>query len=387
MRVLGILAAWPVIQIGDTTYMQGFWVTYMRHVAKLYDKVYIIAPTKYKMDEEERLNRWTPLEIDSIEIVPLPYLPPVGTYIAALPHFYSYLKAVRSVQSKVTDFYVRTPDPFCWLPQFVGCPRVTMHYVGSSLGTTWHSNRSFFQKLLRIIPYLPEYTLTLIASKMARVMVNGEPIARGLRRFGISCTTVISSTLSEDDFFTHDILSNSHDEVRLLYVGFLRTSKGIEKVIDAAFELQNRKIKFHLDIVGGGESEVEFRKHAESLVASNLISFHGHVDAREKLWEFYRRADLFLFMSVSEGSPRVVLEAMSATMLVISTPVGSLPDAFKHQQEILFVDHSVKELADTICKAIKTPEASNKIAHAAQQAVHKNHMQEGFIKQVFIQKN
>lgn len=70
----------------------------------------------------------------------------------------------------------------------------------------------------------------------------------------------------------------------------------------------------------------------------NNVTFKGHIDKREELLSILRSHDVFAFGSFSEGSPRVVLEAMANGLTVVSTPVGSLPRVFENDKDIVFAD-------------------------------------------------
>ena len=68
------------------------------------------------------------------------------------------------------------------------------------------------------------------------------------------------------------------------------------------------------------------------------VTFLGHVDNRIQLNEILRNNDIFCFASLSEGSPRVILEAMANVINIVSTAVGSLPTIFENEKDILFAD-------------------------------------------------
>jgi len=106
------------------------------------------------------------------------------------------------------------------------------------------------------------------------------------------------------------------------------------------------------------------------------------VDDREALRKIYNSADMFVFMSSSEGSPRVVVEAMASSLLVISTRVGSLPSVFGHGQELVFVDNSAESLANAIIDSVGQPSRSAAIARRAFFKVKREMMQAEFVRQL-----
>ena len=65
------------------------------------------------------------------------------------------------------------------------------------------------------------------------------------------------------------------------------------------------------------------------------INFIGNVSNMDRLISIYDDHDLLCLPSKTEGVPRVVIEAFSRGMPVLSTPVGSLPALFP--KEIIFL--------------------------------------------------
>lgn len=100
--------------------------------------------------------------------------------------------------------------------------------------------------------------------------------------------------------------------VRVLFVGSLRPFKGPHLVLDAAARFPD--VDFVL--VGGGilGAELKHRVAREGLANVHML---GVLDA-EGVRRQYRQADIFLFPSRWEGSPKVILEAAACTLPVIA---------------------------------------------------------------------
>lgn len=109
----------------------------------------------------------------------------------------------------------------------------------------------------------------------------------------------------------------------LLYVGRVEEAKGIFDLIDAAQKLLSQGYDLHVNIVGPVEDRHRVFDHIAPGFKEKII-FHGAIHDREKLFQFYRQADLFVFPSHDEGFPRVLYEAMSVGLPIITTFVGSI---------------------------------------------------------------
>jgi glycosyltransferase involved in cell wall biosynthesis len=113
------------------------------------------------------------------------------------------------------------------------------------------------------------------------------------------------------------------DNVRLLFVGVLRESKGISDLIRALGILKSQDCEVHLDVLGSFHSR-EFELRLMDIIRSakveQFVSFHG-VKTGEAKFDFYRKADIFCFPTFfeSETFGVVILEAMQSSLPVVAT--------------------------------------------------------------------
>lgn len=117
-----------------------------------------------------------------------------------------------------------------------------------------------------------------------------------------------------------------HDLVRILYLGNLQSSKGIEDVVDAIALLAKKDLrKFHLDVVGNWRAESTRLKVLDIIEKNNLpVSIHPPSGGSDKI-KFLTDADIFVFTPrAPEGHPWVIVEAMAAGLPIISTDKGAI---------------------------------------------------------------
>jgi glycosyltransferase involved in cell wall biosynthesis len=101
----------------------------------------------------------------------------------------------------------------------------------------------------------------------------------------------------------------------ILYVGNVCKSKGCIKIIEVAKQLE------HIQFTLAGQISDEIKNIA---VPENVL-LTGALE-REEVLSLMKKADLFLFLSYSEGFPLVILEAMQSGLPIVSTKVGAIPD-------------------------------------------------------------
>jgi glycosyltransferase involved in cell wall biosynthesis len=139
-------------------------------------------------------------------------------------------------------------------------------------------------------------------------------------------------------------------KVIITYIGYVRFAKGMNCLMAFCKRLCESGIPFHFHLIGGGEMFDDVYAYWEHEGLTDYVTMHGHIDDKEKMNKILRKSDLFFFPSLSEGSPRVIIEAMAQGTPVMSTPVGSLPSTFKDGETIRFFDFNDAEKAIEIVK-------------------------------------
>jgi len=114
--------------------------------------------------------------------------------------------------------------------------------------------------------------------------------------------------------------ASTHESIRLLYVGRVVRTKGLRDAVRALGHLPPG-VRVRLDAVGDGPDLAACRREAAELGLGGCVVFHGRVP-RERVDEFYRAADVFVFPSFREPSGNVVLEAMGHALPLIVADRG-----------------------------------------------------------------
>jgi glycosyltransferase involved in cell wall biosynthesis len=112
------------------------------------------------------------------------------------------------------------------------------------------------------------------------------------------------------DFLTPNWGRPANSRPCVLFVGSLRAFKGPQTVLDAA----QRFPQADFVLVGDGVMAQQLRDRAKRLVNVVMRGLLGRAAVREE----YRNADIFLFPSCWEGSPRVLMEAAASGLPVIA---------------------------------------------------------------------
>lgn len=378
MRI-AVLTGWHFRKVHSVYSVSSTHYLYIDYLSHKFKQVYLISPVEHT-EKNIKTSQFQTLHFPNVKLIELPFFRSYKQSILKFPYFF---KAIKQISTKVDLFYCRVPDPFAWLPAFFLKKPVIMHYVGDALEALWAKKQlSYLNRIFQSLVFLPEFILTLMASAKSRTFTNGHHIANKLSFFKISATAVISSTLGEQDFCNRQFKPTKC--VKLIYVGYLRAAKGVSTLISMAKILKERQINFELTIIGSGEIENQLKDIVADYKLTDSIQFLGHVDNRKQLNKHYRDNDIFLFPSLSEGSPRVVLEAMANSLSVISTSVGSLPYIFSNNKDISFAEpESGESFANEVENQLKHVEETNQQVQQAFNKVKSKYTIDSFLGKIF----
>ena len=102
---------------------------------------------------------------------------------------------------------------------------------------------------------------------------------------------------------------------RFVFVGRLEHNKGVGYLCEAFAGLPDA----HLTVIGSGPLGDELK----AKFAGPTIEFAGRLDDAE-MFARYHASDAFIFASLYEGMPTVILEAMACHLPVIATDIGAV---------------------------------------------------------------
>jgi glycosyltransferase involved in cell wall biosynthesis len=179
-----------------------------------------------------------------------------------------------------------------------------------------------------------------VARRSACVAVLGHELLSVFSRFNDRAALMASPSISRDDIYRRaDVLGRGG--VRLLRIARLLPNKGLEYLIQAMAVLRDRGRDIHLDIVGGGDEpayERSLHDLARRLAVSDRITFCGHVEFGEALFNYYRQADIHVVSSLSEAMGRCILEARVFGLPTVATRVGGIPSVVHDGADGLLVE-------------------------------------------------
>ncbi|MDI6591319.1 MAG: glycosyltransferase family 4 protein [Patescibacteria group bacterium] len=166
----------------------------------------------------------------------------------------------------------------------------------------------------------------------------------------------------------------------ILFVGALEKVKGVEYLIDAFSKIEKEFPDFKLVIVGDGSERKNLELLTSNLKLQNKVEFKGRLSLKETK-EIMKNCYCLVLPSLSEGLPRVLMEAMALGKPVIGSNIGGTPDLIKDSQNgFLFEPKNVEQLAEKIKILLENKELAIEMGKKGREFVKKNFSNEKYIK-------
>jgi glycosyltransferase involved in cell wall biosynthesis len=180
-------------------------------------------------------------------------------------------------------------------------------------------------------------------------------IAQAYRRAGLASEriTVIPNGMDLDRFAP--LKRAASGPVRLLYVGYFGSHKGVDVLLQAVAMLDH--VDVMLNMVGAGSQEAAYRARVAELGIENRVSWRGRM-APKDMPQVYAHADVVVLPSIwGENQPVCLMEAMACGLPVVASRIGGIPDIVEDEREgLLFDPGDPRALADAVESLALAPE-------------------------------
>lgn len=164
-------------------------------------------------------------------------------------------------------------------------------------------------------------------------------------------------------------LEVADDEVLVVGIGRLTHQKAFDVFVDAValccagLDADAPRVRA---IVVGPDHDGQAAALREQITATGLpsgtIRVFGASDAAREL---VCAADVYLLSSTHEGMPNVVLEAMSAGVPCVATPVGGVASVLTHEVDGLVAGHDAHGLAVALRRLVEDPALRRRLGQQA----------------------
>ena len=341
-------------------YRYSFWTRYMN----VFDTVRIASRVKYVQDIDPN---WKRVDGDHIEIFEIPFF---QGPVQLLKGYGGIRKVLRKAYEDCDAVLYRMPSPTGQLLWNTGkklsIPKA-LEVVYDPIDELKDKNSNFiFKAVARYninalkgqclsangVSYVTEHSIQDHFPSYARCYGEDK------EHFESYYSTI---TLDADAFGTaRDYSGNKYFIFVLSDVAMNSDRKGEKVLLHVIKELRDQQIDCRAIIIGDGSKRQEFEQLAIELGIKTWVHFTGLLGSPDEVRHFLTEGDMFVFPTLAEGLPRGILEAMALGMVVVSSPVGGIPEIIDKDYLVSPEDpHSYTEI---IKKLISNRELMNRVS-------------------------
>ena len=345
MAVLGVFTVKRLCTDGRSHWTYGGFGNYLRAVLPYFERVVLVAhveqgapgPGHYCIDDPR------------LEVVPLPPTRGELQVVRSIPRM---LQVAREVVRRVDVVHARMPD----YTGVVGALAAHRHGVPcfNQIVDDWH------EQARRTSPLRKGGLGVALKAHLHLYDRFERMVSRRQLVFAQGASCYAKHAPHAD---AHLVVSAAHDEkdivapaerftrapFRLLNVARLTSVKNQALLLRALQALVARGEDWVLTLVGDGPQRARLEEQAGRLGIAERVTFTGLVEHGPALWSHFDAADMFVLSSRSEGTPKVVLEAMARGVPVAASNVSGVPTLVQHERTgLLFADDDLEDLLGCI---------------------------------------
>jgi len=179
-------------------------------------------------------------------------------------------------------------------------------------------------------------------------------------RLNLERVVVIPNYVDTDVFKPSETIGKEKN--RIIFVGRFDREKNLVNLIDAVKTLDTELV-----LIGEGPYEEILKTKVESERIAN-VSFPG-VIPNERLPLELNGSEIFVLVSIYEGNPKTLLEAMSCGLPVIGTDVRGINEVINHKKNGYLCDTSVESMKEAIMNVLENDELRERIGRQARETI------------------
>jgi len=144
--------------------------------------------------------------------------------------------------------------------------------------------------------------------------------------------------------------------------------KAQDILIRAVATCRRQGVDVELFFLGDGKYKSYYESIARQAGVEPYVKFLGRIPSGKPVQDQMDRADIFVFPSLTEGLPKVLIEAMARGLPCLGSQVGGIPELL--EEDFLVQAGSVEALANKLLFLLRTPEVLTKVSRRNRLKAH-----------------
>jgi glycosyltransferase involved in cell wall biosynthesis len=272
---------------------------------------------------------------------------------------------------KKIDLYIAFNLPYAFIQaipkRILKRPMVTFVRGDFTFGLKMRDSLKYFRGLSKGMEYLGLFASdrilavnTAIYWSIVRVIGSRKNVGVEILYNNILC---VNKSTEDEAYKIRTKYGIPEDAKMLLTAGILNRGKNIETLLKC---IPRVRVKNLFILIGGdGSTKADSRylnylkQLTKALDIEKRVVFTGWLNKKE-LWKVFRAADLFVLLSLNEGMPNVMLEALGFDLPCIGSRIPGIIDILQYE-ELMFNPLDEEAIVDKVSRVFSDVRYSNHI--------------------------
>ncbi len=173
-----------------------------------------------------------------------------------------------------------------------------------------------------------------------------------------------------------------HSKLTILNVGRVDEGKAQKNLIMACKILRDEGYVFECQVIGDGPLFNYLQELVKENQLQEVVTLVGMV-FQENIKQYYHNADIFVFTSIKENLPNVLLESLAMGVPVVTSNIAGIPELIKDGETgILIRPNDIQEIADAIKLLITDRHLARRLADNGRTLVCEQFDEENSVDQI-----
>ena len=215
-----------------------------------------------------------------------------------------------------------------------------------------HLLNGYFTGIKRRLVIIAEQLMSLFTHQLLAV---GEKVRQdllaehigNLEKFGLMPPGLELGDLSEKQVAKAQY-GLSRDTLHCAFIGRITRIKRPDRFLDVVAEIKKRQLNIEFFIAGDGELLDSCRERiAKEVLPVKILGWQSNIE------QVLSAADIVILTSDNEGTPISLIQAGMASLPVVTTNVGSIPEVVLNNKTGFVVDIDIQEIADALQRLVE----------------------------------